>query len=88
MEEIDFLRIFNLLVGVVGLAVSIGILLIPRIVSSLEKKLDKDFSTEAIDKLLNQKRNLTEALLKHPRVFGFILLFISFFLTLSSILLF
>jgi hypothetical protein len=88
MQELDFLRIFNLLVGVVGLAVSIGILLIPRVISNLEKKLDQNFSTEAIEKMLNQKRNLSEALLKHPRVFGFILLFISFFLTLSSILLF
>ncbi|MFH0940333.1 MAG: hypothetical protein V1840_00570 [Candidatus Omnitrophota bacterium] len=88
MLELGFLRIFNLLIGVVGLAVSIGILLIPRAISQLEKKLDQNFSTEAIEKLLNQKRNLSEALLKHPRVFGFILLFISFFLTLSGILLF
>ena len=88
MEELSFLRIFNLLAGVIGLAVAIGVLLIPSAVSQLEKKLDKDFSTDALDKMLNQRRNLSEALLKHPRVFGLILLFISFFLTLSSILLF
>ncbi|OIO36135.1 MAG: hypothetical protein AUJ74_03525 [Candidatus Omnitrophica bacterium CG1_02_44_16] len=88
MEELSFLRIFNLLAGVIGLAVAIGVLLIPSAVSKLEKKLDKDFSTDALDKMLNQRRNLSEALLKHPRAFGLILLFISFFLTLSSILLF
>ena len=88
MTELDILRIVNLLVGVVGLAVSISILLMPRAISDLEKKLDKSFSTEMIEKILNQRRNLSEALLRHPRIFGFMLLGISFLLALSAILLF
>ena len=43
MEELNFLRIFNLLVGVVGLAVSIGILLMPRVISQIEKKTGSKF---------------------------------------------
>lgn len=88
MEEIAIFRIFNLLIGVIGLAVAIGIILVPRVISALEKRLDKTFSTETLEKLLNQRHNLSEVLLNHPKVFGFILLFISFLLTLSSILLF
>jgi hypothetical protein len=88
MEEVYFFRIFNLLVGVVGLAIAIGVLLAPKIVSDLERKLDKNFSTEMLEKMLNQRRDLSEALLRHPKVFGSILLVISFLLLLSSIYLF
>ncbi len=88
MHEFNMLRIFNLLVGVVGDAVSLSFLLVPRAISNIEKNLDRHFSTEMLEKLLNQKRNLSEALLKHPKVFGTILLVISFLLLLSSMLLF
>ena len=88
MEEIYVFRVFNLLVGVIGLAISIGVILAPKAISNMEKKLDKDFSTEALEKMLNERRNLTESLLKHHRIFGFILLAVSFFLLLSNILIF
>ncbi len=81
-------RIVSLISGVIGLAVAIGVILIPNVVSRIEKGLDKSFSTEALEKMLNQRKNLTEALLKHPRIFGFILLFISFLLVASSLYLF
>ena len=85
MEEVYILRIFNLLIGVIGLAIAIGVLLVPKVIGDLEKKLDKNFSTDMLEKMLNQRRNLSEALLKHPKIFGIILLVISFLLILSSI---
>lgn len=88
MEEVYFFRIFNLLVGVIGLAIGIGVLLAPKVISDIEKKLDKNFSTENAEKILNQRRNLSEALLKYPKAFGTILFVASFLLLLSSIYLF
>ncbi len=88
MEEIYIFKIFNLIVGIVGFAVGFGILLAPRIISVIEKNLDKDFSTEVFEKMLNQRRNITEALMRHPKIFGAILVIVSFFLLVSSVLIF
>ncbi|HAJ56300.1 MAG TPA: hypothetical protein DCL35_00855 [Candidatus Omnitrophica bacterium] len=88
MEEVYFFRIFNLVVGVIGLAIGIGVILIPKAISNIENKLDKNFSTDMLEKMLNQRRNLSQALLKHPKIFGAILLVISFLLLLSSVYLF
>lgn len=88
MEEIYLLRIFNLLIGVIGVAIAIGVLLVPGAISDIEKKLDKSFSTEMLEKILNQRRNLSAALMKHPKLFGTILLIISFLLLVSSITIF
>ncbi len=86
MDEVQFFRVFNLIVGVVGLAIGMGVILVPQAVSHIEKKLDKTFSTEKIEKLLNSSKNLSEILLRHPRIFGFILFLVSFFLILGSLL--
>ena len=88
MEEIYVLKIFNLVVGIVGFAVGFGVILAPKIISAIEKNLDKDFSTESLEKMLNQRRNITEALMRHPKIFGAILVMVSFFLLASSILIF
>ena len=87
MSEIEVFRLISLLGGVLGLAVAIGMILAPRVVSRIEKGLDKDISTEKLEKILNERRNLTESLLRHPRVFGFVLLSISFLLLLANLLL-
>lgn len=86
MNELQFFRVFNLVAGVIGLAIGMGVILVPQAISRIEKNLDKTFSTEKIEKLLNARKNLSEILLKHPRIFGFILFFISFFLILGSLL--
>ena len=88
MNELNLIRLINLLSGVVGLAVAIGVILVPHVVSKVDKRLDKEFPTDKLDKILHEKKNLSEVLLKHPRIFGFILLVISFLLLLSGILLF
>lgn len=88
MEDLNFLRIFDLLVGAVGFAISIGVIFVPKVISRIEKKLNTNFSTDMLEKMLNQERNLSEALLKHPKIFGFILLVVSFFLILSGVMIF
>jgi hypothetical protein len=78
----------SLLAGVVGLAVAIGVILAPHAIHKIEKGLDKTFSTESVEKILNARRDLSSALLRRPRIFGFFLLAISFLLLLSNLLLF
>ncbi|MFH0876663.1 MAG: hypothetical protein V1863_00380 [Candidatus Omnitrophota bacterium] len=85
MEEVYVLKIFNLIVGCTGLGIGLGIILMPHVVSAIERKLDKTFSTERLEKVLNERKNLSEVLLKHPRIFGWILFAISFPLVMSSI---
>jgi len=88
MEEVYVFKIFNLIVGIVGFAIGFGVILAPKVISAIEKNLDKDFSTESLEKMLNQRRNITEALMRHPKIFGAILVIVSFFLLASSILIF
>ena len=88
MQELNIFRVFNLLIGVIGIAVAVGLLLVPRVFYDIEKKLDKTFSTEKLEKLLNERKNLSAALLRRPKLFGVILLLVSFLLLLSSVLLF
>lgn len=86
MNEVYFFQIFNLLVGIIGLAIGLGLLLSPRTISGIEKMLDKNFTTENIEKMLNQKRNISDALLKKPKVFAGILFVISLLLLVSSLI--
>ena len=88
MGEIHIFRVFNLIVGVIGLAIGLGVLLVPKTISSIEKTLDKEFSTAKLEKMLNERRNLSESLMKRPKMFAFFLLVVSFLLLLSSLLLF
>jgi len=88
MAELDIFRVIGLVAGVIGLAVAVGVILAPRAIRKIEKGLDKSFSLERVEKMLNERKDLTDALLRRPRIFGFILLAISFLLLLSSLLLF
>ena len=88
MAEFYFLKVFNVLVGIVGLAIALGVLLVPKAVLHVEKKLDKNFSTEKLEKILNERKNLSAILMKRPKFFGAILLAISVLLLLSNLLFF
>ena len=88
MAEFYFLKVFNVLVGIAGLAIALGVLLIPKVVVHVEKKLDKNFSTEKLEKILNERKNLSAILMKRPKFFGAILLAISLLLLLSNLLFF
>lgn len=88
MEQVYFWKIFNLLVGVVGAAIGLGVVLMPQVISRIEQKLDKNFSTEKLEKMLNERRNLSEILLRHPKIFGFIVILLSFLLVASSLFIF
>jgi hypothetical protein len=86
MGDVTFFKIFNLLVGTIGIALGIGLILVPNVIAELEKKLDKNFSTEKLEQFLNERKNLSQSLLKKPKFFGIVLLVISFLLLLSSVL--
>ena len=77
--------VFTMVAGVIGLAVAVGMLLVPRALAQIDKKLDTSVSTDNIEKTLNQRINLTQTLMKHPKIVGSILLVISFLLVLSSL---
>ena len=85
MGESFLYPVFTMVAGVIGLAVAVGMLLVPRALAQIDKKLDTNVSTDNIEKALNQRINLTQILMKHPRIFGSILLIISFLLVLSSL---
>lgn len=85
MENIYVFKIFNLIVGMVGLGIGLGIILMPKVISTIEKKLDKTYSTEKLEKALNQRKNLSEVLLRHPKIFGSIVLIVSLLLVMASL---
>lgn len=86
MNEIELLHIVSVMSGVTGLALGVSMILAPRALGKIEKTLDRSFTTEKLEKILNERRNLTDKLLKHPKLFGFILLVVSFLLVLSSLI--
>ena len=88
MTEVYMYRVFNVLVGIIGLAIGVGLILVPKTISAIEKKLDKEFSTQKLEKILNEKRNLSEVLMRRPKIFAAILILVSFFLILSSLMVF
>lgn len=85
MSEYFLYPIFTMIAGVIGLAVAVSMILVPRALAQLDKKLDTHVSTDKLEKVLNGRMNLTQALMKHPRIYGAILLVVSFLLVLSSL---
>jgi len=77
--------VFTMVAGVIGLAVAVGMILVPRALAQIDQKLDTHVSTDKLEKALNERINLTQVLMKHPRIYGSILLVISFLLVLSSL---
>ena len=88
MEDLMILRLIDLIAGILGGVVAIGLIFVPRVVESIEKKLDYDISTTHLEEILNKKRDLTSALMRRSRVFGLLLLIISFFLIMTAVILF
>lgn len=88
MDELEILKIICVMSGVLGLAVGLAIILVPKALMKVEQNLDKSFSTEKLEKILNERRNVTQVFLRRPRVFGFILLLISFLLVLAGMIIF
>jgi len=88
MDDVVFLRIFDILVGTITLAIGIGIFFIPQVVAKIEKKLDKVFSTDKLEKMLNDRKNVSQILLNHPRAVGIILICCSLLLLVSGVVVF
>ena len=88
MEDLAILRYVDLIAGVVGGLVALGLIFAPSMIEKMQKKLDYDISTAHMEEILNKKRDLGSALMRRSRVFGMILLIISFFLIMTGIILF
>lgn len=88
MDDVALLKTFNIFVGAVAFAIGIGIFFIPKVVAQIEKKLDKSFSTDKLEKMLNERKNMSQVLMNHPRVVGIILVSCSLLLLISGIVVF
>jgi hypothetical protein len=88
MEDVVFLRFFDIIIGSITLAIGLGIFFIPHVVGRIEKKLDKTFSTDKLEKMLNERKNVSQLLLNHPRAVGIILICCSLFLLVSGVVVF
>ncbi|MGE5280599.1 MAG: hypothetical protein ACM3L6_07655 [Deltaproteobacteria bacterium] len=88
MDDIAILRFIDLVAGVLGGVMALGLIFIPHVIEQAEKKLDYDISTTHLEEILNKKRDLNSALMRRSRVFGLILLVISFFLLMTAVILF
>jgi hypothetical protein len=87
MIDAETIKVFNFIVGTLGLAFGVCLIIVPSAVLGLEKLLDKTFSTEKLEQILNSRKDLTTGLQKRPRIAGLILLIVSTFLVLTSVLL-
>ena len=88
MEDLSILRYVDLIAGALGSLVAIGLIFAPSVIEKMQKKLDYDISTAHLEEILNKKRDLTSALMRRSRVFGMVLLIISFFLIMTGVILF
>ncbi len=87
MGDLEILRVVDLVAGGVGALAAIGLMFFPRAVEWLEKKLDFNFSTLRLEEKLNRKREISSLLYRRSRIFGLILLIISFFLLMTGLIL-
>ncbi len=88
MEDLSMLRMFNLIVGAIGIVIGLGVVFAPKAIRNLEKKLDTDISTESLQKLLEQKRDISDFLFRYAKVFGALLVLTSLFLLFTSVVTF
>jgi|GEM_PF-1311145 len=87
MDDLGILRVVDLIAGALGGLAAVGLMFFPRVVEWLEKRLDYDFSTQRLENSLNRKRELSSLLYRRSRIFGLILLVVSFFLLMTGLIL-
>jgi len=68
--------------------VALGLIFAPGLIEKIQKKLDYDISTTHLEEILNKKRDLSSALMRRSRLFGLLLLIVSFFLIMTGVILF
>ncbi len=87
MGDLQILRVIDLVAGGVGALAAVGLMFFPRVVEWMEKKLDFHISTHNLEESLNKKREVGSLMYRRSRVFGLILLIISFFLLMTGLIL-
>jgi hypothetical protein len=86
MEDISILRLFNLVVGAIGIVIGLAVIFTPKTVRDLEKNLDKNIPTDTIQKMLERKRDISDFLFRYSKAFGTLLVLTSLFLLFTSII--
>ena len=85
MEDLYMLRIFNLVVGAIGIVIGLAVIFAPKSVRDLEKNLDKEIPTDTLQKILERKRDISDFLFRYAKVFGTLLVLTALFLLFTSI---
>ncbi len=88
MEDLSMLRIFNLVVGAIGIVIGLGVMFAPKTIRDLEKNLDKDIPTETIQKMLERKRDISDFLFRYAKFFGILLVLTALFLLFTSVVMY
>ena len=85
MEDLSILRMFNLIVGAIGIVIGIAVIFAPKTIRNLSKELDRDISTESLQKILERKRDISDFLFRYAKAFGALLVITSLFLLFTSV---
>ena len=85
MEDLSILRMFNLVVGSIGIVIGIAVVFAPKTVRNLEKELGKGISTDSLQKMLERKRDISDFLFRYAKIFGALLVLTSLFLLFTSV---
>ncbi len=87
MDDLQILRVVDLVAGGLGALGALALMFAPRAVEWIEKKLDYNFSTKSLEETLNKKREIGSLLYRRSRIFGLVLLLVSFFLLMTGLIL-
>ena len=85
MEDLSILRMFDLVVGAIGIVIGLAVVFAPKTVRNLEKGLDKEISTDTLQKMLERRRDISDFLFRYAKIFGALLVITSLFLLFTSV---
>jgi hypothetical protein len=86
IDEARLVRFIFILIGSMGLAIGLGLMLATPAVVKEKKPPPQGFSREKIKEILSRKRSMADILLRRPKFFGLALFMVSFFLLLSVLI--
>jgi hypothetical protein len=86
MDDLSVLRMFNLVVGAIGIVIGLAVIFAPKAMRNIEKGLDKDITTDNLQKILERRRDISDFLFRYAKAFGTLLVLTSLFLLFTSII--